>query len=136
MTARVAALWRAQGDTFLDEHHAGVIEDVARLRAALVVARSLPSTEHERLMDRLRRLDQATVERIAAVRGNAVIDLTGPEPEVRITNDEGGPRPDGDRVCRRCHGHFAEDLLVRTGERVRPLCMSCALVVAGVRRSR
>lgn len=136
MTARVAALWRAQGDTFLDEHHAGVIDDVARLRAALVVAPSLPNTEHERLMDRLRRLDQATVERIAAVRGNAVIDLTGPEPEVRITNDEDGPRHEADRECRRCHGHFAEDMLVRTGERVRPLCMNCALVVAGVRRSR
>jgi hypothetical protein len=146
MTARVAALWRAQGEDFLAEHHANVESDVARLRQAVIVTATLPHIDTEAIVDRLKRLDAAAVERLAATRRNAVIDLTGSEVVVRIPNEENGPRPfepvlatepdPAEHACRRCKRYVSEEALVHAGARVRPLCMDCALVVAGVRRSR
>ena len=146
MTARVAALWRAQGDQFLADHHADVEADVARLREAVVEAPllTLPHIDGEAIMERLRRLDAAAVERLAATRARAVIDLTGPEPVVRVPSEEDGEdRPEPAAVdpawheCRRCHQYVDEELMVQTaGAKAGPLCMDCALVVAGVRRAR
>ena len=140
MTARVAALWRAQGDDFLAEHHANVESDVARLRAAVIVSPTLPHLDTEAIVDRLRRIDAAAVERLAATRRGAVIDLTGPEAVVRVPNEEDGPSAavvDPTRhECRRCKRYVPDEVMVDSGKRLRPLCMDCALVVAGVRRGR
>jgi hypothetical protein len=119
---------------------------VARLRQAVIVTATLPHIDTEAIVDRLKRLDAAAVERLAATRRNAVIDLTGSEVVVRIPNEENGPRPfepvlatepdPAEHACRRCKRYVSEEALVHAGARVRPLCMDCALVVAGVRRSR
>jgi hypothetical protein len=142
MTARVAALWRAQGEDFLDEYHEGTAADVDRLRRALVVAPQLPGREGERVLERLRRLDQAAVDRIAASRRSAVIDLTGEEPVVRVESEEDG-REDGRAAepawheCRRCRQYVAPELMVGdAGGKVRPLCLDCALIYSGIRRAR
>jgi hypothetical protein len=136
MAARVAAVWRAQGEEFLDEHHAGMVADVDRLRHAVVTAPTLPlpHIDTERLLDRLRRLDAAAIERLTAGRADAVLDLTGPEPVVRPAASRASTDPAGG-VCRRCRGRFTENRLVRPGgDRVRPLCVDCAYAVVGVRR--
>jgi hypothetical protein len=141
MAARIAALWRAQGEDFLAEHHADVLADVDRLRTAVVVAPKAPTVDVERLVDRLRRLDAAAIERVAAGRHDAVIDLTGPEPVVTVPSEEDG-RPHGrdlaehpwHQECRRCHQYFSDEMLVFPGgDKVRPLCMDCALVFSGLR---
>jgi hypothetical protein len=153
MAARIAALWRAQGEEFLADHHADVIADVDRLRSAVVVAplaqrtTRVPRLDTERIVDRLRRLDAAAIERVAAGRHGAVIDLTGPEPVVTTPNDDGGVADAGGAMltargpwrqeCRRCHAYFPDEMLVFPGgEKVRPLCMDCALVFSGLRRRR
>ena len=140
MAARIAALWRAQGEDFLQEHHADQEADVARLRTAVVIESDLPVVHHgERLIDRLKRLDAAAIERVAAGRADAVVDLTGPEPVVRVPNQENGPQaePAGAwrQECRRCGQYFPEEMLVQPeGNKVRPLCFDCALVFSGLRR--
>jgi hypothetical protein len=139
MTARVAALWRAQGDDFLAEHHANVESDVSRLRRAVIVSTTLPHIDAEGIVERLKRLDAAAVDRLAASRKGAVIDLTGVEPVVRLADEDDGPAlvmPEPSPACRRCKRHVPDDQLVDAGPRVRPLCVDCAFVVAGVRRSR
>jgi hypothetical protein len=135
MAARIAALWRAQGEEFLAEHQAETVADVDRLRNALVAA---PAAE--RLLERLRRLDAAAIERVAAGRPNAVLDLTGAEPVVTVPSEEDGAPSDvrpWHQECRRCGQYFSDELLVHPGgEKVRPLCLDCALVFAGLRRHR
>jgi hypothetical protein len=140
MATRIAALWRAQGEEFLAEHHADVVADVDRLRTAVILAPQAPNVESERLIDRLRRLDAAAIERVAAGRTDAVVDLTGPEPVVTVPNQEDGvARRDlvehpWHQECRRCGQYFPDELLVFPGgEKVRPLCLDCALVFSGLR---
>jgi hypothetical protein len=140
MAARIAALWRAQGDDFLQAHHRDQEVDVARLRTAVVVEPDAPPRA-ERLVERLRRLDAAAIERVAAGRPDAVVDLTGAEPVVRVPNQEDGrdaPAPHAwNQECRRCGQYFPDELLVRPdGDKVRPLCLDCALVFSGLRRRR
>jgi hypothetical protein len=164
MTARVAELWRAQGEDFLNIHHADVVADVDRLRTAVVNAPTLPRIDAERLLerlphidaerllerlphiategllDRLRKLDADAIERMSAARVDAVIDLTGAEPVVTVLGEQAavsepatGPQL---AECRRCRNSFPDDMLVHPGgDRVRPLCIDCAFVFAGVRRS-
>ena len=137
MAARIAALWRAQGEDFLHEHHEEAEADLARLRSAVVIE---PDPVHgERLMERLRRLDQAAIDRVAAGRADAVVDLTGPEPVVTVPNQENGPdvfEHAWHQECRRCGQYFPDELLVQAGPKVRPLCLDCALVFSGLRRRR
>ena len=139
MAARIAELWRAQGEDFLQEHHAEAEADVARLRTAIVIDLDAPSAHGERLIERLKRLDAAAIERVAAGRADAVVDLTGPEPVVTVPNQENGPGV-GDlawrQECRRCGQYFPDELLVQAGPKVRPLCLDCALVFSGLRRRR
>ncbi|MEY2477996.1 MAG: hypothetical protein QOG87_3311 [Actinomycetota bacterium] len=137
MAARIATLWRAQGEDFLAEHHAEAVADIDRLRTAVVVATDTPVAAAERLIERLRRLDAAAIDRVAAGRTDAVVDLTGPEPTVTVPNEEDGMQPRAWRQeCRRCGQYFPDELLVQAGEKVRPLCLDCALVFAGARRRR
>jgi hypothetical protein len=141
MAARVAELWRAQGDDFLHAHHADQEADLARLRTAVVIEPDGPMVHGERLIDRLKRLDAAALERIAAGRTGAVVDLTGPEPVVTVPSEEDGPSVEALRPwrqeCRRCGEYFPDELLVPSGkDKVRPLCLDCALVFAGLRRRR
>ena len=140
MAARIAALWRAQGVDFLQEHHIQCEADVARLRTAVVIEPDAPTTHGERLVERLRRLDAAAVERVAAGRTDAVVDLTGPAPVVTVPDEDGGHyEASSTKVrhdeCRRCGQYFPEELMVQPeGDRVRPLCLDCALVFSGLRR--
>ena len=141
MAARIAELWRAQGDEFLHEHHADQEADVARLRLAVVVEPDTPVAHAERLIERLKRLDAAAIQRVAAGRADAVVDLTGPEPVVTVPNEEDGPSVEALRPwpqeCRRCGQYFPDELLVQSENgRVRPLCLDCAFVFAGLRRRR
>jgi hypothetical protein len=142
MAARIAALWRAQGEDFLADHHAHVVADVDRLRDAVIVAPEAPSRSTERLVDRLRRLDAAALERVAAGRAGTVIDLTGPEPVVTVAEEDGGSAPreaasPWHQECRRCHQYFSDEMLVFPGgDKVPPLCLDCALVFSGLRHRR
>ncbi|MDQ1375748.1 MAG: hypothetical protein QOJ09_3086 [Actinomycetota bacterium] len=135
MTARVAALWRAQGEDFLACYDAGVVDDVERLRTAVIVETTLPRLDGERIKERLRRLDAAALERVAAGRDEAVLDLTGAEPMVHddaAAADEFAARR---TACRRCHRVYSDEFFVETaGDKVKPLCLDCAMVFAGVRR--
>jgi hypothetical protein len=137
MTARVAALWRAQGEDFLATYDALAADDVSRLRAALITEPVLPRLDGERIMERLRRLDAAAIERAAAGRPDAVLDLTGADPVVHADSaaaDEFAARRA--TACRRCRRVYSDEFFVpATGEKVKPLCLDCAMVFAGVRRS-
>ena len=73
MSRRVARLWRAQGEVFLSRHQAAVLDDIARLRGAVIVGeRSSPADGgapgwHERLdaaLSRLRGWDEVVLERL------------------------------------------------------------------------
>jgi hypothetical protein len=134
MTARVAALWRSQGDDFLAIYDADAAADISRLRKAVITEPLAP--EGERIVDRLRRLDAAAVERVAAGRPGAVVDLRSDEPTVTVPNEEDGePFAVRRTTCRRCHRVYPDDAFVPTsGDKVKPLCLDCAMVVAGVRR--
>jgi hypothetical protein len=134
MATRIATLWRAQGEDFLAEHHAEAVADIDRLRTAVVVASDTPVAAAERLVERLRRLDAAAIDRVAAGRLDAVVDLTGAEPTVTVPNEEDGRPRAWRQECRRCGQYFPDELLVQAGEKVRPLCLDCALVFAGLRR--
>ncbi len=136
MTARIATLWRAQGEEFLAEHHSEAEADIDRLRTAVVVAADTPAAAAERLVERLRRLDAAAIERVAAGRVHAVVDLRGEEPIVTVPNEEDGRRIAWRQECRRCGQYFPDEQLVQPGEKVRPLCLDCALVFSGLRRRR
>lgn len=132
MTARVAALWRSQGEAFLAHYDADMVDDVDRLRRALVVTIE-PEKQADGVMDRLRRLDAAAMQRVAAGRPRAVVDLRGPEPVVEVPDGDDGVPP-WYQECRRCRRYFSDELLVQAGPKVRPLCLDCAMVVAGVRK--
>ena len=143
MAARIAALWRAQGNDFLQQHHDQCEADVARLRTAVVIEPDAPAGHGERIIDRLKRLDAAAIERVAAGRTDAVVDLTGPAPIVTVPDEDGGryEEPTDGKIrhdeCSRCRQYFPEELMVQpVGERVRPLCLDCALVFSGLRRRR
>lgn len=142
MAARIAALWRAQGDDFLQEHHVQCEADVARLRSAVMIEPDAPTAPAERLIERLRRLDAAAIERVAAGRADAVVDLTGPEPVVTVADEDGGhyevtSSKTRHNECRRCGQYFPDELMVQPGgDKVRPLCLDCALVFSGLRRRR
>jgi hypothetical protein len=108
MTGRVAKLWRSQGEGFLERHHSLVLDDVARLRGAVVLGEEVAADEgaggdwHVKVSSavaRMRGWDDAVLERLrrnreeeligqadweAARQPDAVIDLTGPEPVVEV----------------------------------------------------
>jgi hypothetical protein len=142
-TQRVAALWRAQGDDFLEDHHEAVAEDVERLRTALVVKEDpFPAGWHDRLdatKERLRVWDDAVVDRLRSLRDEiearkpgAVIDLTGAEPVVIPA-----PAEPVAEVCGKCERAVDADRLVRPfGDHKPPLCIPCARQVVGFRPRR
>ena len=139
---RVAALWRSQGDGFLEDHHEEVVEDVERLRTALVVKEDpFPASWHEAVdvaKERLRGWDDAVLERLRNLRDEiearkpgAVVDLTGDEPVVIPAPALLATR------CGKCSRTVESDRLVRPfGERKAPLCIPCAREVAGFRPRR
>ena len=141
---RVAQLWRAQGESFLEDHHDTVVEDVERLRGAVVVRDDpIPEAWHERFdstVERLRGWDDAFAERIRALRDEiearkpgAVIDLTGDEPRVHAP-ELFVSLP---LQCGKCGGHVAADRMVRPfGENKPPFCIPCARQIAGFRPRR
>jgi hypothetical protein len=136
MTARVAALWRAQGEDFLATYDALAADDVSRLRAALITEPVLPRLDGERIIERLRRLDAAAMERAAAGRPDAVLDLTGTEPVVHADAAAADEFAARSTACRRCRRVYSDEFFApATGEKVKPLCLDCAMVFAGVRRS-
>jgi hypothetical protein len=77
MSRRVAGLWREQGEAFLSRHQATGLDDIARLRGAVIVGERRSPTDgdgpgwHERLdatLSRLRGWDEAVVERLREMR--------------------------------------------------------------------
>ena len=139
---RVAEIWRAQGDSFLEDHHDAVVDDVARLRTAVVVREDpFPQAWHERFdatVERLKGWDDAVLERLRNLRDEiearkpgAVIDLTGDEPVVHA------PEEPLLTVCGKCERTVDPDRLVRPfGEHKPPLCIPCARQIAGFRPRR
>ena len=135
--ARIAALWRSQGEAFLADHHYDVADDIDRLRDAVVVVETNEWREHVgATRDRLRRWDDAFAERLqslreaaeAARRPGAVIDLTSEEPVVVVP-----PSP----ICGRCERAVDADRLVWPfGDRKAAMCIPCARDFAGVRPRR
>ena len=143
---RVAQLWRSQGETFLEDHHDTVVEDVERLRGAVVVRDDfIPEVWHERIdatVERMRGWDDAFAERlrglldeIEARKPGAVIDLTGAAPRVLVHVPE--PPVATSLQCGKCGGVVAADRLVRPfGEHKPPFCIPCARQIAGFRPRR
>lgn len=139
---RVAEIWRAQGEAFLDDHHVAVADDVERLRTAVVVREDpFPQTWHERFdatVERLKGWDDAVLDRLRALRDEvearkpgAVIDLTGDEPVVHAPSEPLAMQ------CGKCERTVSTDRLVRPfGEQRAPLCIPCARHVAGFRPRR
>jgi hypothetical protein len=82
MTQRVAGLWRAQGESFLTRHHATVLDDVARLRGAVIVgeADAMHTGEpgwHEKLdaaLSKLRGWDEAVLDRLREMHADEEAD--------------------------------------------------------------
>lgn len=163
MTERVAGLWRAQGETFLNRHHATVLDDVARLRGAVIVggrtAENDGPTWHDRLdaaMSRLRGWDEVVLERLREMHAEEEHDRVPAQRMPRAERPARAPRPRpvrasavidltgaeptvdlppaGWSTCGRCKRTVDDDRLVRPyGERKPPLCLPCARQVAGVR---
>ena len=141
---RVAQLWRSQGETFLEDHHDTVVEDVERLRGAVVVREDhIPEAWHERIdatVERLRGWDDAFAERLRALwdeidarKPGAVVDLTGAEPRVHVPEPSVAISPQ----CGKCGSHVAADRLVRPfGDHEPPFCIPCARQIAGFRPRR
>ena len=111
MATRVAQLWRAQGDEFLERTHADVADDVARLRDTAIEEPDAPLDRVHRLaagvestVHRLSEWDHAVMESLRARRGETghgregrnaqqqllddVVDLRTPEPLVDLTGYE------------------------------------------------
>jgi hypothetical protein len=109
MMSKVAELWRAQGDEFLEQTHADVIDDVMRLRDSSIEEEDEPESA---LRDRQHRLsatvgttvhrlsewDHAVMEGLRAWRekpadsehtaDDDVVDLRAPDSFVDLTSDE------------------------------------------------
>jgi hypothetical protein len=149
-TVRVAEIWRAQGEKFLENHSENVFADVDRLRGALVVqpVRGAVAAWQDRAVDvasaaraKLRSWDEETAARIragreelyAAARPGAVVDLTGSEPVVTKAAAPSVAAPPLTELgnCRRHPGFKAEGTCRRC---TKAFCDECLVYPRGPRQ--
>jgi hypothetical protein len=121
-SARLGALWRSQGDAFLEQQAEALIADLDRLRQAYVAALDAPAPMGSPAAPPLRR---------------TLIDLRDPDVTGLVCTREAHSNVDAAARCLRCGYAFCDGCLVRPeathGE---PLCTECALVMGGVHHKR
>lgn len=115
MMSRVAELWRAQGDDFLEHMHADVVDDLTRLRDTSIVDAHAPAAARpelqrrvvatvEHTVHRLSEWDHAVMEGLRSWRDESepnirrrhkhdtadddVVDLTAPDTTVDLTVED------------------------------------------------
>lgn len=164
--APVAELWRGMTTRETLAFRGTLEADVARLRGsdeaqAPVVRETAartgaPMAALNRALNRAARRVEQVLAPVPVLEGPGVLSLVGPI-TIDLTSFEGGPEPvlepatdasptrpmcerhSFDRSaddCNNCGRAFCEDCLIPFHQSQRMLCVSCALVAAGVRSSR
>ena len=126
---RLGVLWRSQGQAFLDEQAAELLEDVERLRETYLALAEPASAEDMRPRRRIR------VPKVIDLHTTKIIDLRDAEREVagRVCSTEGHSNVAAATKCTRCHEVYCRQCILQSpATRDKALCTECALIVSGV----
>ena len=127
---RLGVLWRSQGQAFLDEQAAELLEDVERLRETYL---ALAEPVGEQSRRRIR------VPKVIDLHTTKIIDLRDAAPDVagKACSTDGHGNVAADIRCNRCHEVYCRQCILQSqATRDKALCTECALIVSGVHHKR